>query len=104
VRTALEQDIPLIPAAHWGTQKILPRYGKKLSFFPRKSVDILFGPPVDLSAFRGRGLDSATLAEATAVVMAAITHLLEQLRGEKAPAERWDPAKHNQGETGRFES
>lgn len=104
VRTALEQNIPLIPAAHWGTQKILPRYGKKLSFFPRKSVDILFGPPVDLSAFQGRGLDSATLAEATAVVMAAVTHLLEQLRGEKAPAERWDPAKHNQEETGRFES
>ena len=36
--------------------------------------------------------------------MAAITALLEELRGEKAPAERWDPAEHGQKETGRFDS
>ena len=102
VRVALEQSIPLIPAAHWGTQKIMPRYGK-LNFFPRKRVDILFGDPVDLSAFEGRGLDSATLAEATNVLMNAITAVLEELRGEKAPAKRWDPTKNNQGEIGRYD-
>jgi 1-acyl-sn-glycerol-3-phosphate acyltransferase len=104
VRTALSADIPLIPMAHWGTQAILPTYGKGISLFPPKKVDIVFGPPVDLSAFRGRPLDGATLMEATTVVMAAITALVEQLRNEKAPVERWDPAKHNQEETGRFES
>ena len=103
VRTALEQGIPLIPAAHWGTQLIMPRYAKRISIFPRKTVHILFGDPVDLSAFQGRGLDSATLTEATAVLMDAIAVLLEELRGEKAPAERWDPTKHNQQETGRFD-
>ncbi len=103
VRTALQQDIPVIPAAHWGTQLVMPRYGKRISFFPRKTIHIVFGDPVDLSAFRGRGLDSATLTEATEVVMQAITELLERLRGEAAPAERWDPSKNNQTETGRFE-
>jgi hypothetical protein len=34
--------------------------------------------------------------------MADITRLLEQLRGETAPGERWDPAEHGQTETGRF--
>ena len=40
VRIALEHDIPIIPAAHWGTQALLPRYGKKLSLFPRKTIDV----------------------------------------------------------------
>ena len=102
VRTALEHNIPIIPAAHWGTQLVMPRYAKKLSIFPRRTIDISFGEPVDLSAYRGRALDAATLTGATEAVMAAITAVLEDLRGEKAPAERWDPSKHNQKETGRF--
>jgi 1-acyl-sn-glycerol-3-phosphate acyltransferase len=102
VRTALEADIPIIPAAHWGTQLVLPRYGK-LSLFPRKPIRFAFGDPVDLSAFRGRPIDSATLAEATSLVMRDITALLEGLRNETAPAERWDPSRNHQAETGRFE-
>ena len=103
VRTALESGIPLIPAASWGAQLILPRYSKKISLFPRKKVDIVFGAPVDLSEFAGKPLDGATLSAATNKLMDAITALLEDLRGEKAPAERWDPAKHGQSEIGNFE-
>ncbi|WP_411700784.1 lysophospholipid acyltransferase family protein [Conyzicola sp.] len=103
VRTALEQGIPVIPVAHWGTQLVMPRYGKKISVFPRKTVQVKFGPEVDLSTFADRKLDSQALAEATDLVMDAITALFEELRGAKAPAERWDPAKHNQKDTGRFE-
>jgi 1-acyl-sn-glycerol-3-phosphate acyltransferase len=102
VRMALEADIPLIPVASWGVQQILPRYSKRISFFPRKTVHIRFGAPVDLSEFAGKPMDSTLLAKATEKLMAAITALLEDLRGEKAPAERWDPAKHGQSETGRF--
>lgn len=102
VRMALQADIPLVPAAHWGTQKLMPRYGKKLSVFPRKTIDIKIGDPVDLSEFRGQKLDATVVAAATAKVMDAITVLLEELRNEKAPAERWDPSKNNQKETGRF--
>lgn len=103
VRIALEQDIPIIPMAHWGTQLLMPRYARRISVFPRKTIDVLFGPAVDLSAYRGRPLDPDTLTEATAVVMQAITGLFEELRGVHAPAERWDPSKNNQKETGRFE-
>ncbi|KQQ20059.1 acyl-phosphate glycerol 3-phosphate acyltransferase [Rathayibacter sp. Leaf299] len=104
VRMALQYDLPVIPAAHWGTQQLMGRYSKKLTLFRRKRVDILIGDPVDLSAFRGRSLDAVTLNEASAVVMAAITALLEELRGETAPATRWNPSEHNQKGTGRFES
>ncbi len=103
VRLALTAGVPLIPVAHWGTQKIMPRYGKKISLFPRKNVDIRFGPPVDLSAFEGRPLTASTLNEATDVLMVAITGLLAELREEAPPAERWDPAKKGQSEIGRFE-
>jgi 1-acyl-sn-glycerol-3-phosphate acyltransferase len=103
VRMALETGIPLIPAAHWGTQKVMPRYARSISVFPRKRIDIVFGDPVDLSAFRDRGLDAPTLNEATDVVMQAITALVGGLRGETAPAERWDPTKNKQSETGRFD-
>ena len=49
------------------------------------------GPPVDLSPWQGAPLDAAVLSEATDAIMAAITALLERIRGESAPAERWDP-------------
>ena len=103
VRIALENDVPLIPMAHWGTQNIMARYGKKLRLFPPSRVDVIIGDPVDLSAYRGRQIDQQMLGEATELVMREITALLEVLRGERAPATRWDPAANNQKETGRFE-
>lgn len=103
VRIALEQGIPVIPAAHWGAQQLMGRYSKRISLFPRKTIRVKIGDPVDLSAFAGRPLDSATLSAATAVVMDDITRLLEDIRGEKAPPTRWNPAEHDQHETGRFE-
>ncbi|WIB66312.1 MULTISPECIES: 1-acyl-sn-glycerol-3-phosphate acyltransferase [unclassified Curtobacterium] len=102
VRLALENDVPLIPMAHWGTQRIMPRYGRTLRLFPPSRVDVAIGEPLDLSAYRGRPLDQHLLQQATAELMQAITALVEELRGERAPAERWDPAANNQKETGRF--
>lgn len=101
VLLALEYDIPLVPIAHWGVQRILPRWSKKPSLVPRKQVDVLVGPPVDLSRWKGRARDSAALTEATEHVMNAITALLEEIRHEEAPAERWDPTAHGQSEFGR---
>ncbi|MFZ7088457.1 lysophospholipid acyltransferase family protein [Curtobacterium sp. RRHDQ10] len=103
VRMALESDVPLIPMAHWGTQGIMPRYGKRLKLFPKTRVDVVIGEPLDLSAYRGRPIDQQMLLRATDELMTAITALVEQLRGEQAPATRWDPAANNQKETGRFE-
>jgi 1-acyl-sn-glycerol-3-phosphate acyltransferase len=102
VRLALELGIPVVPVAHWGTQNLMARYSKKLNVFPRHTIDVKVGDPVDLSEFAGKPLDNKTLTAATTKVMDAITALLEDLRGEKAPATRWNPAEHNQSETGRF--
>jgi len=103
VRTALEAGIPLIPAASWGAQEILPRYSKRISIFPRKTVHIRFGEPIDLSKFEGKQIDSRVLAEATEKLMTAITELLEELRGASAPKVRYNPAEHGQSEVGRYE-
>lgn len=101
VRMALDANIPIVPVAHWGTQLVLPRYGK-LSLFPRKKITVKFGDPIDLSSYRDQPRTTRMLGEATELVMQAITALLEDLRGEKAPAERWDPAAKHQSETGHF--
>lgn len=105
VRLALADGIPLIPMAQWGTQAIMGRYQKGLSLWPlRKPVEVIIGDPVDVSDLRGRAGEPAALNEATSRLMNAITALLEQLRDEKAPAERWNPASHGQKETGRLDS
>ena len=103
VRIALERGIPIVPAAHWGTQALMGRYGKKVSLFPRKTIEVIIGEPLDLSAYRDRPLDQATLLKATAELMDAIAGLLAEVRGEPAPVERWDPTKHGQKETGRLD-
>jgi len=104
-RIALEQGIPVIPLATWGIQSLMGRYAKKINLFRVNRMDFLFGEPVDLSEFRGRPIDQDVLNSATEKIMQSITGLLEELRGEKAPAERWDPAAKGQRETGRdFES
>ncbi|MFS0732788.1 lysophospholipid acyltransferase family protein [Microbacterium sp. 1P10UB] len=104
VRLALEAGIPLIPMAHWGAQAVMARYGKKVSLWPpRKPVTVAVGAPVDLSDLQGRHMSPAVLNEATTRLMNAITGLLEELRDEKAPAERWNPSAHGQRETGRLE-
>ncbi|MFK4760876.1 lysophospholipid acyltransferase family protein [Microbacterium sp. ZW T5_45] len=105
VRLALADGIPLVPMAQWGTQEIMGRYQKGLSLWPlRKPVRVLVGDPIDVSDLRGRASEPAALNEATARLMNAITALLEELRGEKAPAERWNPSSHGQNETGRLDS
>jgi len=100
-RMALESGIPVVPMAHWGAHHVFPRYAKRFHMFPRRTSRLIVGDPVDLSAFEGRPLDKATLTAATAVIMDAITALLATLRSEQPPAERWDPAAHNQTKHGR---
>lgn len=88
-RLALETRAPVVPVAQWGTHRLLARYGKLLRPIPRKPVTVVAGPAVDLSDLYERPQDAATLREATERVMDAITALLEEVRGERAPAERF---------------
>jgi len=100
-RLALQTGAPVIPCSHWGDQKIAPRWQHKVRFFPRTTVDVVFGDPVDLSEWLDGPLVGASINAATDAIMAAITSLAEQQRGETAPAERWDPVAHVQSEFGR---
>ena len=90
-RLALTTGAPVIPIGQWGAQEILPYGTKKLHLFPRKTVRMVAGPPVDLSAYAGQRLAASTLQAATADIMAAITALLATIRDETPPAVPWDP-------------
>ncbi|WP_460774191.1 lysophospholipid acyltransferase family protein [Microbacterium sp. GXF7504] len=102
-RLALAGDLPLIPVAQWGAQEIMPRYGAFRFWALRRRVRVKFGAPLDLSGSKEHANESAEQARVTGVLMNELAHLLEGLRGETAPAERWNPVAHGQKETGRLE-
>ncbi len=91
-RLALTTGAPVIPVAHWGAQEILPYGTKKPHLFPRKTVRMVAGPPVDLSAYQGQRLGASTLRAATVDIMADITALLAKVRQQTPPAVPWDHA------------
>lgn len=85
-RLALATGAPVIPVAHWGTDDILHYGDKKPKLFPRKTVRTIAGPPVDLSEWEGQARSAKALKAATEKIMAEITALTGQLRGETPPA------------------
>ncbi len=93
-RIALATGCPVIPVGQWGAQELLAPYTKVPHLVPRKKISMLVGDPVDLADLAGRhdqqGGRAAAVQQATDRIMAAITSLVEQLRGEQAPAERFD--------------
>ncbi|MEU3019674.1 MULTISPECIES: lysophospholipid acyltransferase family protein [unclassified Nocardiopsis] len=105
-RLALTTGVPVVPVAHWGEQDILP-YGEKKPRLlpPRKRIQFNAGPPVDLSAFQGQPLTATVLDGATRAIMADITALQAQIRGERPPAEPFDyrKARQEQAEARRAE-
>jgi len=86
-RLALATGAPVIPVAHWGAQRILPYGSFRPHLLPRTTVQVVAGPPVDLSPFEGQPLSSTVLREATELIMKDITALLAGIRGETPPAE-----------------
>jgi 1-acyl-sn-glycerol-3-phosphate acyltransferase len=101
-RIALMTRCPVIPVAQWGPQEILAPYTSRPHLFPRKTMHVRAGRPVDLADLYDRPVTAAVLREATARIMSAITAELEVLRGEKAPTERFDSRKHGLPSTGNF--
>lgn len=86
VRLALETGIPLYPLAHWGSQDILSLDGRRFRPFPRKTISIAMGEPLDLSRFQGEPLTPQLLKQATEQLMQEITALLALIREEPPPA------------------
>jgi 1-acyl-sn-glycerol-3-phosphate acyltransferase len=91
-RLALATGVPVIPVGHWGAQDILPYGSFRLHVIPRKTVHMIAGPPVDLSEFAGRPLDTPTLRAATDKIMTEVAALVGNVRGEVPPDELFHPA------------
>ena len=91
-RLALATGAPVIPIAHWRTQRILPYGSFRPHLIPRTTVQVAAGPPVDLSEFEGQPLTSQVLRAATEKIMKDITGLLAGIRRETPPAEPYHPA------------
>ncbi len=92
-RMALESGAPVYPVAQWGAQRLLGRYKKLLKPIPRKKVSIVAGPEIDLDDLRAQPITKATMREATDRIMATLTSMVEQLRGEPAPKVPYDMRK-----------
>lgn len=90
-RLALECDVPVIPAARWGTLDILDLYKKKFRPFPRHKVLIKLGDPLDLTEFREGRIGNAKLVAVTALAMGKVKSLLSDIRAEAAPEGFYDP-------------
>jgi 1-acyl-sn-glycerol-3-phosphate acyltransferase len=93
-RLALGCDAPVIPMVHWGTHTVLDGYRKRYRPVPRTTVTVRCGPPLDLSAYRGRPVDAPLLRAVTDLIMFAVRDLLAEVRAEAAPADfyRWSKA------------
>jgi 1-acyl-sn-glycerol-3-phosphate acyltransferase len=103
-RMALKTGAKVVPVASWGAHELMPyKKGEQKGLagslkkgvhpLPRKKMRVIAGPPVDLSRYAGLPLDRDTLRAATDDIMAAITGLLGELRGEEPPAEPFDHHK-----------
>ena len=88
VRMALMSGAPLFPMAQWGSRDVMAPYSKRIRLFPRKTMHVRVGAPVDLSDLVDRPLDADTMALAGERLMDAITGLLAEIRGEAPPPSR----------------
>ena len=93
-RVALLSGAPVIPIAQWGPEAILPYKARRPKLFPRRTMRILAGPPVDLSAYIGKPLTAELLRAATDTVMRRIADQLAELRGGTPPTEFYDMKAH----------
>jgi 1-acyl-sn-glycerol-3-phosphate acyltransferase len=89
-RIALLGNVPVVPVAQWGPQRVMRPYVKEFNVLPPKTMHMRVGPPVDLDDLRGREINAALLAQATDRIMDAVTEQLEHIRGESSPPERLD--------------
>lgn len=102
LKLAIENNVPFIPMAQWGSEQVLATYSKKLRPKPWHPVRMIIGKPLDLSAYQGKKISNADYTEITELAMKSITALVEELRGEKAPAKLFDPREHGMSEYGNF--
>ncbi|MDP9239726.1 MAG: 1-acyl-sn-glycerol-3-phosphate acyltransferase, partial [Actinomycetota bacterium] len=86
-RLALETGAPVIPVAMWGPQRLYDGRTKKVRLRPRTPVELVAGPPIDLSAWEGQPLTAPVLRSATEAIMRRLRDMLGEIRGETPPEE-----------------
>ena len=97
-RLALSTGCPVVPVGQWGAEEFLRGRTVGLPrFWARPTLRMRVGAPVPLDDLRGRPVDAEVLLEATDRIMAALTALVAELRGEPAPAARFDPRAQGAG-------
>ncbi|MFF2377417.1 lysophospholipid acyltransferase family protein [Streptomyces xiamenensis] len=102
-RVALLTHAPVIPVAQWGANEAMPPYAKdhKVRLFPRKTLTVVAGPPVDLSDLYECEPSAEVLRTATERIMDAVTGQLAVIRKQPPPDRRYvydrdrtEPAEH----------
>lgn len=87
-RVSLTTGRPVIPVAQWGPNEILAPYAKRVRLFPRKTMCVRVGRPVDLDDLRDQPVTAEMLDDATVRIMSAIAALLGEIRGLPVPPGR----------------
>jgi 1-acyl-sn-glycerol-3-phosphate acyltransferase len=100
-RIALATGAPVVPVGQWGAQELLAPYATTPHLFPRKTIHVLVGDPVDLADLADKPVEAAVIAQATDRIMDAVTALVARLRDEEPPAERFDPRRAGVAEIGK---
>lgn len=89
-RIALETGAPVLPVGQWGAQDLLAPYARRPRLLPRTHITMKVGDPVDLSDLAAEPISHDVVEAAADRILGAITSLVEDIRGETAPAERYD--------------
>lgn len=84
-RLALMTGAPVIPVGQWGAQEFLAYREKTPHPFPRKTLRLYAGPPVDLSAWHGAEPTTEVLRAMTTKIMDDVAGLVGQIRGATPP-------------------
>ena len=90
-RIALATGCPVIPIGHWGAQDVLYPYAARPRLVPRKHITMKAGDPVPIDDLRALPPTAQVVHQTTDRIMDSITAIVADLRGEKAPAVRFDP-------------
>lgn len=102
IRLAVELGLPIVPAGHWGVEKVLGNYSKKFRPNPFHLVRVKIGKPLYFPELAGTTPTTKQLSDATDQVMRAISSIVGELRGETPPKELWDPTQKGQSEIGNY--
>lgn len=102
-RLALNTGAPVFPIAHWGEQEVISPSGK-LKLWPRRKVKVRVGDALDFShivvAEPGKKYTRDELVTLTEFMVENVTGLLEDIRGDKAPEGRFNPATGQRDQKG----